>query len=216
MTDALGQVSVYYTAPAVTDTTPTVKITASFAGDAQYKASSENSQGVTAITISANILRSIGGTIRVNVAVGHYFTLDMLKVQPNAFSADNITFTVSQARSESVPGYEMTSPIFGIGPSGTTFSIQSTLTLPYDGSELPAGVSEGDLAIYCRTSGGGWERVGGTVNTTANTVSVYIDHLSEYAVMASTGGGLPLLMIGVVVVVILIVAVIAVFVIRRR
>jgi hypothetical protein len=142
-----------------------------------------------------------------------------LVVPPNALSADT-TFTVSQAPSESISSYKIAGHIFNIGPSGTNFSTPSTLTLPYDETELPIGASEGDLAIYRRTSGGGWELVGGIVNTTANTVSVQIDHLSDYAVMASTGGvvdggGLPLLTIGVIVAVILIIAVIAIF-IRRR
>ena len=215
-TDSLGQVSVVYTAPAVADNTLPVTITASFAGDAQYQASSGTSLGIPA-TLVTKVIGSGGGTVVVTI-IGT--DVDLLMVQEGALS-ENKTFTVSQAPPESISGYKMASHIFSIGSSGTIFSIQSTLTLPYDGSELPDGVSEGDLAIYRRTSGGGWELVGGTVNTTANTVSVQIDHLSEYAVMASAPvpngeGGLPLLIIGVVVAVILIVAIIAVFIIRRR
>jgi uncharacterized repeat protein (TIGR01451 family) len=210
-TDAFGQVSVIYTAPAVTDETPQVTITASFAGDDQYRASSGTSLGIPAVRVTVTIPASTGGNVVVTVV---NVTVKVLVVPSNALSEDT-TITVSQAPSESISNYKMVSYVFDIGPSGTTFATPSTLTLPYDESELPAGVSEGDLAIYRRTSGGGWERVGGNVNATANTVSVQIDHLSEYAVMASIGGGLPLLTIGVIVVVILIIAVIAVF-IRRR
>jgi uncharacterized membrane protein len=215
-TDALGQVYVVYTAPAVTDENSQVTITASFAGDNLYQASSENSLGIPATQVTKLILADNGGTVVVPV-IGT--DVNLLVVPPNALSADT-TFTVSQAPSESISSYKIAGHIFNIGPSGTTFTTASTLTLPYDETELPIGASEGDLAIYRRTSGGGWELVGGIVNTTANTVSVQIDHLSDYAVMASTGGvvdggGLPLLPIGVIVAVILIIAVIAVF-IRRR
>jgi uncharacterized repeat protein (TIGR01451 family) len=213
-TDALGQVSVYYTTPAVTVETPQVTITASFAGDAQYQASSGTSLGIPAIPISVNIPASTGGTVVITV-IEINVTVNILVVPSNALSADT-TITVVQAPRESISNYKMVSHVFNVGPSGTTFATSSTLTLPYDESELPVGVSEGDLAIYRRTSGGGWERVGGNVNTTANTVSAQIDHLSEYAVMSGLGGGgLPLLPIGVIVAVILIIAVIAVF-IRRR
>jgi len=217
-TDALGQVYVVYTAPAVTADTSQVTITASFAGDNLYQASSENSLGIPATQITQDIPASTGGTVVINV-VEINVTVDLLVVPPYALS-ENTTITVGQAPSESISNYSMVSRIFNIGPSGTTFTATSTLTLPYDESELPIGVSEDNLAIYRRTSGGGWERVGGSVNTTANTVSVQIDHLSEYAVMAGTGvvvgGELPWLPIGVVIAVILIVAVIAIFIIRRR
>jgi uncharacterized membrane protein len=213
-TDAFGQVSVVYTSPAVTDETPQVTITASFAGDNQYQASSENSLGIPAVRIIVNISPA-GGTVVVYV-IELDVTVNLLVVPQNALS-ENTDITVAQAPSESISSYKMASHVFNVGPSGTEFAHSSTLTLPYDESELPAGVSEGDLAIYRRTSAGGsWERVGGNVNTTANTVSVQIDHLSEYAVMSGLGGGgLPLLPIGVIVAVILIIAVIAIF-IRRR
>jgi uncharacterized membrane protein len=215
-TDSLGKVYVTYTASTITDETAPVTIAASFAGDDTYHASSGTSQGISATTEN-KVIGPEGGTFVVTI---NGTAVNLLEVPQNAIS-ESKNFTLSQAPRESVSGYKMASHIFNIGPSGTIFDNQSTLTLPYDESEIPLGVSEDNLTIYCRTSGGGWERVGGTVDTTANTVSVQIDHLSEYAVMASTGevvdgGGLPLLMIGVVVAVILIVAVIAVFIIRRR
>jgi len=213
-TDAFGQVSIVYTAPAVTDNTPQVTITASFDGDNLYQASSGTSLGIPAVRIIVTISPA-GGTVVVYV-IELDVTVNLLVVPQNALS-ESTDITVSQAPSESISNYKMASHIFNVGPSGTTFAHSSTITLPYDESELPVGVGEGDLAIYRRTSAGGsWERVGGIVNTTANTVSVPIDHLSEYAVMSGLGGGgLPLFTIGVIVAVILIIAVIAIF-IRRR
>jgi hypothetical protein len=142
--------------------------------------------------------------------------VNLLVVPPNALSEDT-TVTVVEKPIEAPAGYAGLSNVFDIGPSGTTFATPSTLTLPYDENELPAGVSEDGLAIYYRTSAGGiWELVGGNVDKTANTISVQINHLSEYAVMVSVGGdGLPLLPIAVVIVVIVIIAIIAVFMRRR-
>jgi hypothetical protein len=216
-TDAFGQVSAVYTPPAVVAETTQATITASFAGDDLYQASSGTSQGAPATKVT-KVIGPEGGTIVVTI-IETDENENLLVVPPSALSTDT-TVTVSQVPPERISGYTIAGHII-IKPSGTHFSTPARLTLPYDETELPAGFSEGDLAIYCRTSGGGWERVGGTVNTTANTISVQIDHLSEYAVIANTGGvddggGLPLLMIGVVVAVILIVAIIAVFIIRRR
>jgi uncharacterized repeat protein (TIGR01451 family) len=213
-TDALGQVYVVYTAPAVTDETPQVMIMASFAGDNLYQASSGTSLGIPAVRIIVNI-SSAGGTVVIYV-IELDVTVNLLVVPENALS-ENTDITVVQAPRESISNYKMVSHIFDLGPSGTTFATPSTLTLPYDESELPAGASEGSLAIYRHTSAGGsWERVGGDVDTTTNTVSVQIDHLSEYAVMAGLGGGeLPLLQIGIIIAVVSIIAVIAILIGRR-
>jgi hypothetical protein len=213
----LGRVYVVYTAPAVTAGTPQVTITASFNRDNLYQASSENSLGIPATQVIVNI-SSAGGTVVITV-IEINVTVNLLVVPQNALF-ENTAITVAQAPRESISNYKMVSHVFNVGPSGTTFVTPSTLTLPYDENELPVGVSEDNLAIYRRTSGGGWERLGGDVDKTEKTVSVQIDHLSEYAVMASTGvvvggGELPLLTIGVIIAVILIIAVIAIF-IRRR
>jgi uncharacterized membrane protein len=197
-TDAFGQVSVVYTAPTVTDETPQVTITASFAGDNLYQAGSGTSLGIPATRVTKDILASTGGTVVVNI-IEINATVDLLVVPENALS-ENTTITVVQAPLENLPNYKMVSHVFEIGPSGTTFATPSTLTLPYNENELPAGVSEDDLAIYYYNTGtGSWERVGGIVNKVDKTVSVQVDHLSEYAVMAElaatpqVGGGIPLI-----------------------
>ena len=219
-TDALGQVYVVYTAPAVTDNTPQVTITASFAGDNLYQSSSGTSLGIPATRVVENINASTGGTVVIYV-IEINVTENLLVIPPDALSEDTAITVVQAPPLKGLSNYKMVSHIFDVGPSGTEFAHSSTLTLPYNENELPAGVSEDDLAVYYRTSAGGsWERVGGTVDKIENTVSVQIDHLSEYAVMASIGvvvdgGGLPLLTIGVIIAVILIIAIIAVF-IRRR
>jgi len=218
-TDASGQVFVVYTAPTVTAGT-SVTITASFAGDSQYRSSSATSSGIPATQVSENISASAGGTVVINV-IGTNVTVNVLVVPPNALR-ENTTINIVQKPPENLPTYAMVSPISEIGPSETTFATPSTLTLPYDENKIPSGASEDNLAIYRRTSAGGsWELVGGNVNKAANTISVQIDHLSEYAVMASVstvgvgGGELPLLTIGVIIAAISIIAVIALLIKRR-
>jgi uncharacterized membrane protein len=196
-TNALGQVSVIYTAPTVTDNTLQVTITASFAGDAQYGASSGTSLGIPVVSVSVTIGYD-GGTVVVNII--KIDVMENLLVVPENALSENTIITVVQAPLENLPDYKMVSHVFEVGPSGTTFTTPSTLTLPYDENELPVGVSEDDLAIYYyNINTGSWERVGGNVDTTANTVSVQVDHLSKYAVMAElaaapeVGGGIPLI-----------------------
>jgi len=186
-TDTSGQVSVTYTAPTVTAET-SVTITASFAGDDQYDASSGTSSGIPATPVIENIPASTGGTVVVNV-IEINVTMNLLVVLPNALSK-NTTIDVVQKLPENLPTYVMVSDIFDIGPNGTTFNKPSTLTLPYNENEIPPGMSENDLAIYRRIGGENiWERIGGNVDKENHTISVQINHLSEYAVMANIGGG---------------------------
>ncbi len=188
-TDPLGQAAAVYTAPTVTADTPEVTITASFGGDAQCNSSTGTSSGVPAVPVSENISASTGGTVIINVTEINV-TVNILVVPPNALS-ENKTVTVVQAPPENVPDHVMVSGVFDVGPSGTTFTTPSMLTLPYNENELPVGVSEDNLAIYRRTGQNSWERVGGNVNKAAKTVSVLINHLSEYAVMAESAAAPP-------------------------
>jgi hypothetical protein len=210
-TDTSGQVSVTYTSPAITAQT-SATITASFTGDDQYEASSGTSLGIPAVPISENIPASTGGTVVFNV-IEINVTMNLLVVPPNALSK-NTTIDVVQKLPENLPTYVMVSDIFDIGPNGTNFNTPSTLTLPYNENEIPPGMSENDLAIYRRIDGGdSWELVGGNVDKATNTISAQINHLSEYAVMASLGGsvaesgGLPWLTIGAVTAILAVIAI---------
>jgi uncharacterized membrane protein len=135
-------------------------------------------------------------------------------VQPNSLSEDT-SITVQQKPPEDVADHAMLSYVFDIGPNGTNFTNPVTLTLPY---QLQSGVSEDNLAIYCyNTDSDSWERIGGAVNKVDKTVSVQINHLSEYAVMVElAGGGMPLAAILAVAGVALLVAVSAAWVGLRR
>jgi hypothetical protein len=198
-----------------------VTITASFAGDDQYDASSGTSSGIPATPVIENIPASTGGTVVVNVTEINV-TVNVLVVPPNALF-DNTTIDVVQKLPENLPTYVMVSNIFDIGPNGTTFNTPSTLTLPYNENEIPPGLSEDDLAIYRRIGGENiWERIGGNVDKENHTISVQINHLSEYAVMANIGGGAaeksetPWLTIGAAIAVILAVIAIALLIKRKE
>jgi predicted secreted protein len=193
-TDALGQISAVYTAPTVTAET-SATITMSFAGDDQYGPSSTTSSGIPATQVSENISASTGGTVVINV-IGTNVTINVLAVQPNSLREDT-SITVLQMPPENVAAHTIMSNIFDIGPNGTNFTNPVTLTLPY---QLQSGVSEDNLAIYYyNTDTNSWERVGGNVNKVDKTVSVQVNHLSKYAVMAELAaapqveGGIPLI-----------------------
>jgi surface protein len=59
-----------------------------------------------------------------------------------------------------------------------------TLTLSYDESALPVGMQEEDLILErYDTDLGDWVELSGVVDTDANTVTVVLDHLSEFALI---------------------------------
>lgn len=138
--------------------------------------------------ITSGIIAENGDIITTGVQTGgllenvFVITKGVLEVRENVLSEDT-TITMAVTPPVDLSSYAMVSGIFDIGPSGTTFTTPATLTLSYDENELPEGVSEEDLAVYRRV-GNTWENLGGSVDSSANTVSMEIDHLSEYAVMA--------------------------------
>jgi len=71
---------------------------------------------------------------------------------------------------------------YDIGPDDATFDPPITLTLTYDPEALPAGVTESTLTIAYWDSTQ-WVSLESTVDTTANTVTAEVSHLSKYAVI---------------------------------
>ena len=74
---------------------------------------------------------------------------------------------------------------YEITPAGTTFEPEATLVFEYETAGLPANVSEDMLYIAlwdpaART----WTDLEGDVNPGTNTVTISIEHLSTYALMA--------------------------------
>jgi hypothetical protein len=76
---------------------------------------------------------------------------------------------------------------YDILPSGTTFSPPATLVFKYTDSEIPDEISDDSLyeAVWDPTTSE-WTDLGGTVDPATHTVSVPVEHLSVYALMAHT------------------------------
>jgi hypothetical protein len=70
------------------------------------------------------------------------------------------------------------------GPGGATFDPPLTLTLTYDQSAIPAGVSEGSLVI-AYWDGTKWVTLSTSVNADANTVSASISHFTFFAILGT-------------------------------
>ncbi|MDP2731384.1 MAG: CARDB domain-containing protein [Dehalococcoidales bacterium] len=76
------------------------------------------------------------------------------------------------------------SKTYNLTPDGATFS-SPTLTITYDTTKIPAGVSEEDLVIaYYDEAGERWVNLASTVNAAANTVSAEVSHFTAFTVLA--------------------------------
>lgn len=74
------------------------------------------------------------------------------------------------------------------GPEGTRFKKPVTLELAYDRAKLPAGVSEGALAVhYWNPQAGEWQPLPSRVDRQAQIVRAQTDHFSTYQLLASAG-----------------------------
>ncbi|MFA5367623.1 MAG: hypothetical protein WC333_07085 [Dehalococcoidia bacterium] len=92
---------------------------------------------------------------------------------------------------ESPDGYHILAA-FNFQPDGATFDPGFELTMGYDPSLIPEGLSEEDLVIgiYNETTGE-WTYLTGTVNAENNTITFTVTHFSIFAVMAASAGTAP-------------------------
>jgi hypothetical protein len=76
---------------------------------------------------------------------------------------------------------------YDIQPSDTTFDPSATLVFIFTDSELPEEISENSLYIALwEPVAGEWIDLGGDIDPAAHVVSVPVQHLSTYALMAHT------------------------------
>lgn len=75
---------------------------------------------------------------------------------------------------------------YDIGPYGATFDPPVYLTFDYSDSQIPAGVTEENLALAFWQDGKWVKLEGCIVDTVNNIISVPISHLSRYTAMANT------------------------------
>jgi hypothetical protein len=78
-------------------------------------------------------------------------------------------------------------PVYELSPDKATFQPAITLTLSYDPADLPGNIDPNSLQIlvYNPTTSV-WEPIVGTVNRTASSVSINIEHFSIYAIVGKT------------------------------
>lgn len=79
--------------------------------------------------------------------------------------------TMWQSPQEAGTNPTVVGPVVDFGPEGTTFSEPVTVSVPYSQMALPAGVSE-DSIVAAYWNGQSWVAVSGTVDKSADTVSV--------------------------------------------
>ena len=120
-------------------------------------------------------LPSSGGTVHL---LGSQVTLD---VPAGAVSA-NTEVTVEQLPT-GLADARVVGSVYEFGPDGTSFDPPVTITLRYDPTDLPVGVSPRLLRLHTFVSGY-WQLVpGSTVDTDNGTVSGETAHFSTYAVL---------------------------------
>jgi hypothetical protein len=76
---------------------------------------------------------------------------------------------------------------YNLGPDGTTFSPAISITLHYDKSLIPAGMSESNLVLaWWDAANSKWVNLTSTVDTAKGTITATISHFSTYAVVGFT------------------------------
>ncbi len=144
---------------------------------------------ITPVVIIGETSATITGDTGGSVAISGSITVD---IPPGAISG-SLNVTVQEQSATSPAGFTLLGHVFEIGPTGTQFSKPVNITLHYNPADIPTGVNETDINIYWyNEQTNSWVDMGGTVDTTAHTVTIQVTHLSKYAMMVSsadTGSG---------------------------
>jgi hypothetical protein len=83
------------------------------------------------------------------------------------------------------PGISVIGLLYELGPDGATFDPAVTLTFSYSPENLPAGISQENLAVAVWDSlDDRWEMLSGVVDPTSHTIVVSVTHFSQYAILA--------------------------------
>jgi hypothetical protein len=103
-------------------------------------------------------------------------------VPANALAQNTaIAITQSSAGAPALPaGLQLASEVFAFTPHGTPFALSARVTLPYDASRVPAGITP---AMYKTNAQNEWERVS-NLNTSigGGEVGAQVDSFSWFAV----------------------------------
>ncbi len=135
----------------------------------------------TASRSSAQIVAANGGTLLTSVG-------DVLAVPAGALAADTALTSIVQPVPVVAPaGLVVISHGYQFGPDGTTFSTPVTAVFNYTDADLAGGLLDpSTLRVYVYdTIGQQWQLVGGVVDTVAKTITVSLDHFSQYALFGN-------------------------------
>jgi len=155
---------------------------------------------VTASNSVNNLTDSTYVTImeQFNIPVGggtYTSSDDVLTIEASGDVTEVITinYTPQLTTTQSAGEFEFAGVYFhleaedGSGSPITDLTHPMTLTVSYDESALPPGVDENDLEIYrYDTTLGNWVALAGIVDPAADTITVILDHFSEFVLGAPT------------------------------
>jgi N-acetylneuraminic acid mutarotase len=115
---------------------------------------------------------------------------DQLIVPAGSLASDTlITSDITPLTPPPPAGVRVISRRYQFGPSGTTFSPAATLVLHYTDEDVVGGLAPTNLRVMVYNSvTSNWELVGGVVDQAARTVTVTIDHFSDYALFDCATG----------------------------
>ena len=132
------------------------------------------SQSDIKVTIPANALGTGSSAVTVNVGKPNTVPPSTLNAAPLSDAAQSITASDS---------------------SGTTISTLNSsieVVISYNDSDIPNGSSENDLQLaYWNTTNNSWEPVAATLDTTNNTLTARVSHLTDFAPVVPTGEDVP-------------------------
>ncbi len=126
-----------------------------------------------------------------------------VNIPPNALGtgSSNVSFSVSKP--DTVPPSTLNAaPIANLvkrisasdnnGTAITALSNSIEIKMTYEDSDIPAGTSESNLQLaYWNTTTNTWDPVSATIDTTLNTITANVDHLTDFAPIYPTSEGAP-------------------------
>jgi len=122
--------------------------------------------------VSATSVGSADGRISISLAANTAINLQ---------GSQQLT-VVQLASPPAPPANAKTIAAYTFGPDNANFSPALTITIKYNLSDIPAGVSESSLYIAL-LEGTNWTELPSTVNTQNKTVAAQVSHFSTYAVL---------------------------------
>ena len=142
-----------------------------------------------------SIVPSSGGTIATSSV--------SINIPPNALGTGSSNVSFSVAKPDTVPPSTLNAaPITNAvqritasdsnGTAINTLSNSIEIKITYNDSDIPSGTSESNLQLaYWNTTTRTWDPVSATIDTTLNTITASVDHLSDFAPIYPTGEGAP-------------------------